>query len=335
MIALSGLRSARTLLFGVVLALAATPVLAKDLTLYSGRGETLVKPLIQAFEQETGIRVNVRYAGTAALAVLLQEEGRASPADVFWAQDAGALGAIAGGFAALPESVLEQVPPIYRDNDGAWIATSGRGRVLVYSPGRVTEADLPATMAALADPAHRGRVGWAPTNGSFQAHVTAMRVTMGEAGARAWLEAMIANDTQAYSNNSALIQAVGDGEIDMATTNNYYLPRVLMSDPNFPAAQTLFEDGDIGNLLLVAGIGMTERSRNKEAAVRFIDFLLSADAQAYIAGEVSEYPVTGAMTGGADEAELERAIEHAPKVDLNDLDDLDGTLRLLRDVGLL
>src|SRR5690606_17757808 len=126
----------------------------------------LVQPLIRVFERETGIQVQVRYGATPQLAVTLQEEGSQSPADLFWAQDAGALGSVAnaGLFAPLPSALTSQVPATFRSRDDLWVGTSGRARVLAYAPERVDEASLPASVLDLTDPKYRGRVGWAPGN---------------------------------------------------------------------------------------------------------------------------------------------------------------------------
>lgn len=319
----------------MLLVLAATPLAAQELTLYSGRGESLVDPLIRSFERASGIKVNVRYGGTAELAVLLQEEGDASPADLYWAQDAGALGAVAERLAPLPAEVLEQVPAVYRDVDGRWVATSGRGRVLAYSKDRVQAGELPASMLDLTDERYRGRVGWAPTNGSFQAHVTAMRLVLGENATRDWLQGMIANGVKAYRNNTSQIQAIADGEIDFALPNNYYLLRQLAADAEFPVAQTLFADGDIGNLLLVAGIGVISSSGSAADGARFVEFLLSPQAQQYFTGQVYEYPVTDEVIENVHLEGYERVQASAPDVNLNEIHDLEGTLNLLREVGLL
>lgn len=318
-------------------ALAATPVTAQQLTLYSGRGEPLVAPIIAAFTAETGIRVNVRYGGTAELAILLQEEGDRTPADLFWAQDAAALGAVAGLFQPLPQATLDRVPAAYRDSEGRWIATSGRGRVLAYSTERVSAEELPATMAELTDPRFRGRIALAPTNGSFLAHVAALRVVHGDDAAREWLAGLAANEPVMVRNNTAMIQAIGDGEADVAVTNNYYLVRFVRSAPDFPVNQMLFPtEGDIGNLLLVAGMGVMAPSRNSAEAVAFIDFLLSDAAQQFFSGEVAEFPVTGrVIPTRVDAVSLDDVIRMAPAVDLNTLGDLEGALAFVREAGLL
>ena len=318
-------------------AFAATPVTAQQLTLYSGRGEPLVAPIISAFTAETGINVNVRYGGTAELAVLLQEEGDRSPADLFWAQDAAALGAVAGMFMPLPEATLDRVDAAYRDAEGRWIATSGRGRVLAFSTERVSEDELPATLSDLVDPKYKGRIALPPTNGSFLAHVTALRVTEGEDVAREWLEGIQANEPVIVRNNTAAIQAIGDGEADFAVTNNYYLVRFKRADEAFPVDQMLFPtEGDIGNLLLVAGMGVLQTSDNSDEAVAFIDYLLSDAAQQFFSGEVAEFPVAGrVIPTRVDAISLEDVVRMAPEVDLNTIGDLEGTLELVREAGLI
>jgi len=329
------MRIFRNTLIAAIALTAPLPALA-DLTLYSGRGESLVAPIIAAFTAETGIRVNVRYAGTSELAILLQEEGAQSPADLFWAQDAAALGAVAGQFAPLPEDILSLVPAAYRDAEGRWIATSGRGRVLAYSTERVQPADLPATMAAMTDPAWRGRVAVPATNGSFIAHVAALRVVAGDEAARAWLDALVANQPVIVRNNTAVLQAIADGEADIGVTNNYYLSRQLARDADFPVSQTLFAtDGDIGNLLLVAGMGVLGTSDQTTEAQAFIRFLLSPAAQQYFTGEVAEFPVVPGTIVSRRDINLDDVLRAAPQVDLNTIGDLEGTLEMLRQAGLI
>ena len=316
---------------------AATPLTAQELTLYSGRGETLVEPIIETFTARTGIDVTVRYGGTSELAVLLQEEGDISPADLYWAQDVAALGNVADLFAPLPEAITERVDAGLRDAEGRWVGTSGRARLMIYNPDRIDEDELPATMAEAADPRFAGRMALAPTNGSFHAHLTALRVTEGDDAARAWITAVADNDPVIGSNNTAMHQLLADGEADFAITNNYYLSRFLDSDPDFPVRHALFEEGDIGNLVMVAGIGMLASSDNHDAAEEFVDFLLGETAQQYFTGNVFEFPVTGdgiaAQTDlGVSYSDVQSA---APEIDLNLLGDLDGTLEMLRDAGLL
>lgn len=310
-------------------------VSAQELTIYSGRGEALVGPVIKQFEQDTGVKVEVRYGGTAELAALLQEEGGKSPADVFWAQDGGALGALGAVFEALPAEVNEGVLPVFRNAANKWVATSGRSRTLVYSTERVKPEDLPASIRDLTNEKYKGRVAFAPTNGSFQAFVTAFRVAEGDDAAREWLKGLVANDAKKYRNNGTQIEAIANGEVDFGLVNNYYLGGYLANDAKFPVAQTGFGKGDIGNLVNVAGIGIVAASDNKDGARRFIDYLLSVPAQQYITTRGHEYSVIGGVIQNPSLPPIATVLENAPAVDIDKLSDLEGTLALLREVGLL
>lgn len=309
----------------------------REITLYSGRGESLVAPLINRFQEESGVTVNVRYAGTAELAVLLQEEGDRSPADLFWAQDAGALGALArrGLLRTLPADLTSGIPDIYRNSSGEWVATSGRARVLAYRPDGMRDRPMPKSVFDLTRAEYAGRVGWAPTNGSFQSFVSAMRVAHGEETTRRWLEEMRANGAQAYRNNTAIVEALGAGEIDLGITNNYYLLRFLEADPSFPVRQQFFDPGDIGNLVNVAGVGVLRSARNPDDAELFLSFLLADDSQQFFTSEVYEYPIFDSVEENPRLESLRRLLEVSPAVNLDGLHDLEGTLRLLRITGLL
>ncbi|MFT4150582.1 MAG: iron ABC transporter substrate-binding protein [Paracoccaceae bacterium] len=323
-----------TFLSGFALMAFASAAAADPLTIYSGRGEALIAPLIAQFEAETGIDTEVRYGSTSEMATLLMEEGANTPADLFWAQDAGALGALSKSFAELPAATNETVLAVFRNPENKWVATSGRTRVLVYSTERAAD-DLPKTITDLADAKYKGRVAWAPTNGSFQAFVTALRLTKGDEAAKAWIDAMVANDTKVYKNNGTQIEAIANGEVDFGLVNNYYLGRYTAKDAEFPVAQTHFAAGDIGNLVLVAGAGIVEASDNKESAQAFIDFLLSPAAQQFITLQGNEYPVRNGIIPHATLEPLATVSEISPSVDTNTLGDLEGTLKLLRDAGLL
>jgi iron(III) transport system substrate-binding protein len=310
---------------------------AETLTLYSGRSKSLVDPIIQQFEKETGIEVKVSYANTTQLANKLKTEGKKSPASLFWAQDAGALGAVSkeGLFTKLPESVLAKVPKTFHHADGMWVATSGRARVLAYSPERVKMEELPESVFDLTQPMWKGKVGWAPLNASFQAFVTAMRVQIGEERTEKWLRDMKANGAKAYPKNTPIIEALAAGEIDLGLPNHYYLFRLKKGNSKYPVAQTFFKANDPGNLVNVAGIGLLKSSDNQETALKFIEYLLSAKAQQYFVSEVFEYPVTDNVIPNANLLPLENLLKLVPTFDLNEMDDVEGTIKLLRRVGII
>ena len=312
---------------------------AKELVLYSGRSKSLVEPIIKQFENETQIKVKVRYGGTAELAVALLEEGENSPADLFWAQDAGALGAISkrGLFQQLPDTIPSKVPEKFRDSGGMWVATSGRARVIAYSSDQIKAEEVPDSIFELTDSKWQGRVGWAPQNASFQAFVTAMRVGIGEEETEEWLRGMKANKTKSYAKNTPIIKALAAGEIDLGLPNHYYLLRFKNTDSEFPVEQAFFKSGDPGNLVNIAGIGHLNTSQNSEEALALIQFLLSSQAQQFFVSEVFEYPITNNAVPNPNPklVPLPELLERTPKINLGDLDDLDGTLKLLRKVGIL
>lgn len=324
----------KTITILAALLLAATA--SAQLTVYVGRGEAFAQPAINQFTEATGVSVEVRYGSTAELAVLITEEGAASPADLFWAQDAGALGALdrEGLLASVPEETVTNVLPNLVHPELTWVAVSARSRVLAHSTSRVQDSEFPASIFDLTDPLYAGRVAWAPGNASFQSFVTAMRTTHGEDAARAWLEGMIANDAQAYSNNRGQLDAIAAGEVDLGLLNNYYLPPRVVEDPDYPVAQRFFGNGDIGNLANVTGIGVLNSSDNQELAVQFINYLLSDEAQTYFT-ENYEYPITSTVVPNTELVSQDEFDQATPDVDLRSIFDLPGTLRLLNEVGLL
>lgn len=307
-----------------------------SLIVYSGRGEELVGPVIEQFEEESGVDVQVRYGDTAELAATILEEGQNSPADVFFAQDPGALGALSdeGAFQKLPDNVLSKVDGRFRSPDGEWVGTTGRARVVAYNTDTLKESDLPNSILDFTDPKWKGRIGWAPTNGSFQAFVTALRTSEGEDTARKWLEGIQANEPFVYPDNSSALEAVAAGEVEVAFVNHYYLYRALAEQgEDFAARNYNFPGTDIGNLVIAAGIGALKTADNQGQAQLFIKYLLSKEAQRYFAEEDYEYPLIEGVQPAKDVPPLSST--KSPQVDLGSLDDLQGTLELLRETGAL
>ncbi len=305
-----------------------------SLVVYSGRSKALVEPLITKFTDQTGIQVEVKYGGTSQLAIAIMEEGEQSPADLFWAQDAGALGALgnSGMLRAIPSDIMALLDSSFVNGAGTWISTSGRGRVLAYSSSRVAAGDLPKSVFDLADPKYAGKVAWAPSNGSFQAFVSAMTELHGVERTRDWLLAMKNNGAVAFTNNNAILQGIAAGEADYGITNHYYLLRNKDEDANFPVEQTYFDSGDVGNMLNVAGVGLITTGKNAAAAEEFLKFILSDESQRYISTEIFEYPVIDIEDGSGS---IYPAREVAPEIDLEKIADLEATIALLREVGLL
>lgn len=306
------------------------------LTIYSGRSEALVGPLIERFETESGIDVRVNYAGTSELAATILEEGDASPADVYFSQDGGALGALAeeGRLAVLPQSTLDRVDPRFRSADGVWVGVSGRARVVAYDSRALSEADLPDSILDFTDPAWKGKIGWAPSNASLQTFVTALRVLEGDAAARAWLEGIQANEPRVYEGNSQALEGVASGEVEVAFINHYYLLEAIAEQgEDLPVRNHFLPGGDPGSLVNVAGAAILTTSGNPDAALAFVEYLLSDESQIYFAEETFEYPLVDGIP--ADDRLIPLDEIESPDLDLSDLSDLQGTLELMQEAGVL
>ncbi len=305
-----------------------------SLVVYSGRTDSLVGPIIDQFEEATGIDVSVKYGSTSEVAATLLEEGERSPADVFFAQDPGGLGAVAGMLDSLPEDILSKVPDWARSPDGVWVGISGRARTVVYNTDRLSEEDLPDSLLGFTDPKWKGLIGWAPTNASFQTMVTAMRVLWGEDAARDWLRGIQENAPQVYPKNTPIVAAAGAGEIDVGFVNHYYLHRFLQQEgEGFSARNYHLPQVGPGSLIMVAGVGILETSDNQENAERFLRFMLSAVAQQYFAGQTFEYPLIEGVSTHRLLVPLS-GIDN-PAVDMALLGDVRGTQKILREIGII
>lgn len=305
-------------------------------TIYSGRNENLVGPLLEQLEEATGTAVEVRYGDSAELAAQLLEEGERTEADLFFSQDAGALGALAneGRLATLDESLTGSVIDGYADEEGRWVATSARARVIAYNPDQAPEVTEMTSIDDILDPQYRGQIGIAPTNASFQSFVTALRVERGEDGAREWLTQLLENEPRIYERNGLILDAVDNGEVALGLINHYYwFEKADEVGLDTITAQIHFlNSDDPGALINVAGAGILEGSEQSEGAASIIEYMLSEEGQQYFTDETSEYPVV-------DGIELKEGLTplselQGSSVDLNQLDSLAETLALLEEVGL-
>lgn len=336
---MSALRIAVFVLAAMLSSFVAGPALADDvLTVYSGRNESLIGPILAQFTEDTGIKTEILYGGTSAVANQILTEGDNSPADVFIAQDGGALGALAAAdmLHRLPAATIERVAnAALVSPDGVWTGLSGRARVFVYSPELLEEhgLELPSSILDLTSEEWSGLVGWAPTNASFVSNVAAMRVLLGEDETAAWLADMIANGVQAYPKNTPIVQATINGEIVGGLVNHYYLFRFLAEDPDITATLHFFPGGDPGALINVAGAGILKTTDQPYDALALVDYLLSDTAQEYFAQKTFEYPLVATVGPSVDLPAL--ADIETPAIDLSDLADLQGSLDMIEESGAL
>lgn len=269
-----------------------------ELVIYSGRTKNLIHPLLEQFSEETGTDIAVRYGDSADLALLLDQEGDRSEADVFISQSPGAVGFLsdAGRLGELPDDVVSLVPEGDAARDGTWVGLSGRARTLVYNTDQVDPDTLPDSVLDMTDPEYAGRVGVAPTNGSFQDFITVMRAQLGEDETAAWLSDMAEADQPTYSNNTAIVEAVGRGEVPMGLVNHYYAFRAKAEDPDLPVENHYFPDGDLGSTLLVTATSVVKGADKADDAQQLVEFMLSEQAQLYFSNETFEYPLAAGAT---------------------------------------
>jgi iron(III) transport system substrate-binding protein len=320
------------------LSMSEMPALSGELTLYSGRGEPLVGQLISFIEDlYPDLTIRPRYNSAAELVNQIETEGSNSPADVFFSVNAGSLGALKDRerTVELPTEVLDMVPDQFHDPDGTWIGTSGRARTIPYNTNELSDDDVPDDIFAFPETeAFQDAIGCAPTYSSFQAFVTAMRALNGESETREWLNGMLELGLDPnYPDEFLVSQAVADGELRAGFANHYYIQRVLAGRPNAPIS-TAFTEGDAGAIFNVAGACVLDTASDADLAANFVRHLLSAEAQDYFARTTFEYPL---VPGVEPIGRLPSIDELNPpeNLDLTQLSDLEGTVDLLRDVGML
>ena len=307
----------------------------EGITVYSGRIPAAIGGAVDAYEADAGRDVQVRFADTADLAATLVEEGDASPADVYFAQEPGAIGAVAdeGLLAELPEDILERVPAKFRDPEGRWVGVTARVRVLAYGED-VPKSDLPDSPLDLSDPMYEGRVGWGPVTSTLQQYVTVLRLEQGEDVARDWLEAMVANGAVDYPDNVAIRDAIANGEIDLGLLNHYYVAQAIAAEGDDYPVELFYQPDDFGSLILLTSVGVLESSERKEEAFDFIGSLLSDESQSYFTESSKEYPVAKGV-------EADRSLEVAlaaipsPGGDPTDITEIQATVELMQETGAL
>jgi iron(III) transport system substrate-binding protein len=305
------------------------------ITLYSGRIPAAIGAAIDIYEADADRDVQVRFADTADLAATIVEEGGNSPADVFFAQEPGAIGAVAeeGLLAKLPRDILDRVPARYRDPAGYFVGVTGRARVIAYGED-VSRTELPDSPLELIDPRWSGRVGWAPVTSSLQEYVTALRLAYGEDRAREWLEGMVANDTVDYPNNVAIRDAIANGEIDVGLLNHYYVAQAIAAEgPGYPV-EVYFPPDGLGSLLLTTSVGVLASSDRNEEAFDFVRSLLAEPSQEFFTASSKEYPLAN---GVRPDPSLEVPLDEVPSTEgeLFDVTELQRTIELMQETGAL
>lgn len=301
-------------------------------TLYSGRNEKLIRPLLDRFTQETGIRVEARFGESAELAATLMEEGERTPADVYFSQDAAGLGAVAkaGLTRALPQEMVAKVPSRFAGPDGQWVGVSGRARTVVYDSTKIRPEQLPQSLEDVASPRYRGTFGIAPLNASFQSQMAVYHALHGAEALDRLLQGIAANEPRRYARNGAIVDAVASGEIQWGLVNHYYAWEAKKSRPELRVENFFMPKGDASSFVNVAGVALMSGDPD---ALLFVQYLLSEPAQRYFAEQTFEYPLVAGVPASVALQPLEEL--RTPDIDFSRVaDSLPQALAKIGESGL-
>ncbi len=289
------LRGAAGMTVAATLAGASSRVLAAtdSLTLYNGQHRATTEALVAAFTKATGINVTTRNAESPELASQLVEEGDRSPADLFFSEQSPPIASLQekGLLTPVDAATLKMIPAAYSAKDGSWIGATARTRVVTYNKKMITPADMPKSIMDFATPALAGKFGYVKQDG-FQEQVMSIVHIKGRDAALAWLKGL-KQYGRSYNGNRIASTAVENGEIAMALSNNYYwysLAREKGAD-TLNSALYSFPGNDAGNIFNVSAAGILKSSKSKDAAQRFLAFMVSQPGQTAMVATTAEYPV--------------------------------------------
>lgn len=306
------------------------------LTIYNAQHEELLKEMAPKFTKETGIELKLRNASDFELANQLVQEGSDSAADVFLTENSPAMSLVEskGLFAPVDAATLAQVPAQFSPSSGEWMGFAARSTVLVYNTAKVKEADLPTSLLDLADPTWKGKVSFSPSGADFQAIVSAVLETKGEAVTKAWLKGLKANGT-VYQGNNVVMNSVNGGEIETGVIYHYYWYRDQKESGENSNDSKLhfFGDKDPGAFVSVSGAGILKSSKKQANAQKFLEWLSGETGQQALADSYAlEYPLNPNVS-------LEPAVKPFDELDppTIDVSKLNGpeVISMMQEVGFL
>jgi iron(III) transport system substrate-binding protein len=307
------------------------------LTMYSGQHEDLAQSLVDAFETETGIKIEIRSGDDAELVNQIIEEGDRTKADLVITEEPGPIAQLdaKGVLAKVDQATLDSVDPRLVPADGNWTPYAARSRAMFYNPDLIAEDELPASIMDLAKPEWKGKFAYAPS-GAFVTTVTYLVNTIGEDETLAWLKAIKANGINEQKNGQVR-DSVEAGRHAFGLSNHYYW--YILADQEGGAenlkSRVHFVGGqDAGGLVLASGAGVLKSSKHQKEAQQFLAWVASADGgQKIIANDTPQYPVGKGVESTKDLkplAELE-----PPEFDQGSLTDLDKARQLLVEAGIV
>ena len=311
----------------------------QSITLYNGQHEQTTDSLVEGFEKQTGIRVNVRNDDEDTLADEIVTEGSRSPADVVYTENSPALEYLQdkGLLAPVDSSTLAHTPSKWNSSQGDWLGVSARVSVLIYNPNLISASELPSSVTDLADPKYSGKLAFAAGETDFQPIVTSYARTYGEAAALKWLEAIKSNaGSHVYPDNETIADEVNRGAVAFGVVNQYYWYRMRaeLGASNVPSKITYFAPRDPGYVLDISSAGILKSSRHKADAQKFLAFIVSKEGQEIIAHSISfEYPIASGVSAATPETPLDE-LQPNP-ITIPELGDGSTAVALLRKAGLL
>jgi iron(III) transport system substrate-binding protein len=309
------------------------------ITLYNGQHEQTTDSLVEGFEKQTGIKVNVRNDDEDTLADEIVTEGSNSPADVVYTENSPALEYLQGKGLLSPvePSTLARTPSKWNSPQGDWLGVSARVSVLIYNPSLISASELPSSVTELADPKYSGKLAFAAGETDFQPIVTSYARTYGEAAALKWLEAIKSNaGNHVYPDNETIADEVNRGAAAFGVVNQYYWYRMRaeLGTSNVPSKIAYFAPRDPGYVLDISSAGLLKSSKHKADAQKFLAFLVSKEGQEIIAHSISfEYPIASGVKTAAPETPFDQ-LQPNP-ITIPELGDGSTAIALLRKAGLL
>jgi iron(III) transport system substrate-binding protein len=306
----------------------------RQLVVYSGRSESLVSPILEKFTDDTGIQVKVKYGKSALVASTILEEGDNTVADIFYSQDPGSLGLIQDQFQTLPDATFEGFADWTYPSDKSWVGISGRTRNVVYNTDSIDPSNLPDDMWGYTEAKWKGKIGWAPTNSSFQTMILAMQNEWGSDKTAEWLRGIQDNEPLVYPKNTPIVAAAGAGEIEVGFVNHYYLHRFIAEEGiGFKARGYHPRAGGPGALIMVSGAGILDNATNVSEALELIEYLQRPDSQAWFVENTYEYPLLPGVVADPNAVPLDQINVTISSPD--QLSDLSGAVALLQSEGIL
>lgn len=314
------------------------PDLSGQLSIYLGGGEgglyTQFLDLLQRMYPKFDVKLRTASSSQLANTLITEVQSGSSKADVFWAVDVGALGVVADNDATvkLPKKVVKPVPKEFHPND-QWVGVAGRARSVPYNTNKLSANQIPNKIQQFTDAKGlQGSMGWAPTYGSFQSFVTAMRLLRGKKQTKNWLTGMQEQGVSEYPDEFLVSNAVADGELAAGFANHYYALRVRAARPKAPI-ELAFTKGDAGALINAAGVEVIKGTERRQLATNFVQHLLTAEAQEFFATRTFAYPMIPGVPPVGGLPTIDEL--NPPQIKLAKLSNLEPTLNLMRETGVL